>query len=496
MIHETALQQIDPTEPIDPGQSTGPGEPIDLGEPPGHAGESDTETPRERLSALARILRGLGAAVLVAAASVFLLQRWTSGDDLLRYAALIGLTGVFGAAGIACGLVLKESKAARTLLALVMGLVPVHAAVLGGFIYSRFGPAAIPGHLPAFGVWIAGSDSMALMVTGGALLALLPLVYLGARALTRPHAVMVTLVTFAINLPLLLPYRGAATTGFIVAALTALWMTLEMRWVHHQPAMRTVEGRVVRLLWMAPLVIAVVRTFLYDPTTLFYGILLMTLSGALFAAGRLLPQHWKRSQVVEDPNPFLAGLSSDSLRSESLVPETLGPARLLEAISLGPGVLGWICVVSAMDIPIQNVILMVSLPLAAMMVALSLYSVGNGSGLRWLAAAVAVTGISGNLLFHPTVTASFLCLMVAIATVAYSFFAERKLLLVGGLAAAAFGLVYQVRFALDFYSWSRWGGLAAIGLATILAAALLERHQTTVVAWTQRQTHRMKSWSL
>jgi len=106
-----------------------------------------------------------------------------------------------------------------------------------------------------------------------------------------------------------------------------------------------------------------------------------------------------------------------------VAPRGLGPARLVEVVSLVPGFVGWICVLAALDVSFENLLVTAALPFAVMLTGLSVLSLGNGVGFRWLAAAGALTGVSGNLLLEPSVTASSLCLVVAIVTVAYGFFA-------------------------------------------------------------------------
>ena len=55
-------------------------------------GTGASSAPSERVASLSRILRGIGAAALIAAASTFLLQHWETGGDLQRYYALLAHT--------------------------------------------------------------------------------------------------------------------------------------------------------------------------------------------------------------------------------------------------------------------------------------------------------------------------------------------------------------------------------------------------------------------
>jgi hypothetical protein len=88
--------------------------------------------------ALTRALRIAGAVLVVASASTFLLQHWQAGNDLLRYAMLVGQPLLLAAVAYFVGLAVRESRSARTLLALVLATLPACFTVLGALVYSRF----------------------------------------------------------------------------------------------------------------------------------------------------------------------------------------------------------------------------------------------------------------------------------------------------------------------------------------------------------------------
>ena len=50
---------------------------------------------------VSEVLRLLGAAIIVASMSVFLLQGWNEGNDIRRYLLLLSQTGLLAAAGFA-----------------------------------------------------------------------------------------------------------------------------------------------------------------------------------------------------------------------------------------------------------------------------------------------------------------------------------------------------------------------------------------------------------
>ena len=76
---------------------------------------------------LSEALRFLGASVLVASMSVFLLQGWSEGNDVGRYLMLLAQSGLLAAAGLAMSHGLQESKGARIFFG--VGLISIPAKV-------------------------------------------------------------------------------------------------------------------------------------------------------------------------------------------------------------------------------------------------------------------------------------------------------------------------------------------------------------------------------
>ena len=133
--------------------------------------EADTENPSnspsgnpgiwDRTTLLPRLLRLLGAGIVFACAAIFLFQRWGVGNDIQRYLYLLGFTALLTAGGFFCGLKLKESKGARTLLGLTLMVTPVNFAVLGGLLYSQFAMGTFSPNMPTFATWLAPTPGAA-----------------------------------------------------------------------------------------------------------------------------------------------------------------------------------------------------------------------------------------------------------------------------------------------------------------------------------------------
>ncbi|RLA30822.1 MAG: hypothetical protein DRR11_12410, partial [Gammaproteobacteria bacterium] len=101
-------------------------------------------------ASLSEALRMVGAAVLLASMSVFLMQGWNDGNDISRYLLLLAQTGLLTAAGFAMSHGLKETKGARIFFGLSLVSIPANFTILGALLYSVFqwdgGLSTYPGY--------------------------------------------------------------------------------------------------------------------------------------------------------------------------------------------------------------------------------------------------------------------------------------------------------------------------------------------------------------
>ncbi len=434
-----------------------------------NASDDSTVTTRDsserRFRTLSQVLRGVGAIVLVTAASTFLLQSWQAGSGIQRYLTLLGLTVVVSLAAFVCGLGIRERKGARTLLGLVLAIVPIHFGVLAGLLYSQFSWDTGGGRVPPFAIWTAPSESAALLTVAGALALLVPLSYVSFLALSRSQARRLTGTFLALNLPVLLPVRNADVIGAIVALLVVAVSLFELQVAPREPALRTTEGRYVRALLAAPILLLICRAHLYDPTSLLYGLVLLSLAWTQFVL-----------------SPGIARRQGQLIQGASVLPAFLGWSFVVDALTSS----SWLR--EGAWIPL------LTLPLAGILIVMSVYSLGSGAAYRRVAAALAIAGSGLHLLAHPGTLAAFLCLAVGIATLAYGYFVQQKLILSAGAAGTLWGLIYELRYALEIYALHRWGSLALLGVVTILIAAVIERHHAALIAATGRLRSKVRSW--
>lgn len=409
-----------------------------------------------RLTDLPRLLRWIGGAVLVVAAFTFMLQGWERADDLARYYHFLAFTGTLTVAGFFCGLRIRDEKGARTFLGLAAGAVPVHFTVLGALLYSQFPWLSGFVSYPDYAHFSAPHPAAALLTAAIGVVALVPVCWTAFLALARPEARRLTAAYLLANATLLVPTRNADVIGVLALALLLGCLLFDRRWLQPAQGLRTLEGAFVRLLMGVPFAVLIGRTLnLYEPSALFWAACAASVAATLFKLA-----------------PTVANEKLDAVAFQHLA---LAPAGMA-CWQLAHGVLHTFHLHDAAFLPLA------CLPAAGLFAAMSLRSVDDGARMRALAAVVAAGGMALQLVLFPGVLSSVACLATAILATAYGYAAEQKGVLATGAAVLVFGLLYHLRYAAELYALSPWAALAALGVATVLAASVLERHHRSLVA--------------
>lgn len=420
------------------------------------------------VASLSKLLRGVGAVVLLAGASSFLFQHWHTGNDIHGYLALLAQTVLLSAAGLFCGFGIREDKGARTFLSLSLAVIPVNFAVLGGLIYSQFSWGGTVPAYPRYATWVAPSAAAAVVTATVALCALLPASAMAFLVLARRRAALLTGAFVSANAMLLLPTREpdviAVITGLTIVALG----TVEVRWLRSETTLNTFEGRVARLIMVTPVAMLVGRSLQFYDVTWF-------LQGTLWASAAFLMFTFSREDAV--------------------TPEQ---RRFVQELSALPVAVAWWCYATGLmdtfTVAPWARIPMVALPYAALLIVMSIYGDGSGARHRRVAAAVATGSVVVNLLLFPGPPSSFLCLLVGMIAVVYGCTIEQKVVLGAGVVGMVVGLGYYVYFAIEVYSLSRWGSLCALGMAIIVLASVVERQRNQLVLLVARIRTRVGAW--
>ncbi len=407
---------------------------------------TSNEPARQRITELSRLLRGVGALVVLAAASTFLLQRWSLGDDLHRSWTLLAHTALLAAVGFACGIAIREDKGARTFLGLALAMVPVHFTVLGALVYSVFGEP--PAGLPSYASWVApGPGAVALGVAGN-LAVLTPISAVALLALARPAAWRLLPLLLPGHAVLLIPTRDPDHVAALVLALAPVLGWFELRVVPRHASLHTAEGRYARLVLAAPVAMLIARNVhLYELSYFLSAALCFAVGLASFIQSRKLSA------------PRRAAL-------EGLTLGALAGACSCHAVGLR----------MVLELPPAALLPIAALSYAVAAASLSVLMTDLGPAYRLTSASAAILGIVLNVLIFPGPLTSWLCVATSVAVIAYSAYVRQRMVLLTGAFGLLVGLSQQLHYAVDLFHRSQWIALALLGSTTILAASLLERH--------------------
>jgi hypothetical protein len=425
---------------------------------------AEMPAPRKGLDpeALTRALRIAGAALVVASASTFMLQHWQGGNDVTRYAMLVGQSMLLAAAAYFVGLTVREGRSARTFLALVLGTIPVSFTVLGGLVYSRFHLEALS-PLPHYASWVAPNDGSVVLAVVGTLIVLVPLAIVSMVALARKEAKALTLVFTGANLLLLLPIRAPVPIVAIAGALLVALLELDRVRFARAPRLDTLEGKLARVMPFFPPLIMLGRVVhLYDISSAFAGGCLLTLAAGLFQfAART--KHPQGRQVL---GWFSAGIAVHGwgLCWLEVLPHLHGAA--LTVLLLG--------------VPASALVLIASLRADAARGPIA--SVGTIFALGTVVLAAALDRATG-----PALCAIVLGTIVGVVGAGFGSWAWALI----GAGVALFGLGVEVWQAVHVNNLVRWASLSLVGVGMIVGSAYVERHRALVARGWDSFTRRL-----
>jgi hypothetical protein len=416
--------------------------------------------------ALSRALRIAGAALVVASASTFMLQHWQVGNDLTRYAMLVGQSLLLAAAAYFVGLTVREGRSARTFLALVLATIPISFAVLGGLVYSQFHfePLAL---VPQYASWIAPSKLSALLAVVGTVVVLVPLATVSFITLARKEAKGLTLAFVLANLLVIVPLRAPIAVALVAGTALFLLAHFEIARFSKTPRLDNLEGKLARgMLFVPPAIMLGRVVHLYDAQPAFVGSLLLIGTGLLWLQlGRITVAFHR--DLGAWAAAFLA-LTGWGMVWFGVV-AGVGSAAL-SVLSLG--------------LPVAAALIVVAVRAAHARDALS----ACGIVLGLLTAVVASLADLDSL-------AAFSCVVLGIIVAVWGAALRHRVPLVGGALVALFGLVTQVWLAVHADNLLRWASLSVAGILLIVGSAFLERNRTRVAqAWARLSARSLQTF--
>lgn len=405
-------------------------------------------------ASMSEALRMLGAAVLLASMSLFLLQGWNDGNDIRRYLMLLAQTGLLAAAGFALSHGLKEAKGARVFFGLALVSVPANFTILGALLYSVFQWDGALTTYPSFATWQIENVASTGVTLAGAMLVLLPVTMFCFAIMARHSAKTLSLHFFGLNLMLLLPIRSSIAAGAIALLGTVYALHVVRKAIRKDRALKTAEGKFALTALFIPAGIVLFRSmYFYQVDSLMIAMLAL----AAFLAAR-------QASAFPGRSPRLA----------------LG----LEMISL-PIALTFALAITDAFAPLVTWALHAPL-LAVAYTALALDLVRRTENRR-LAKGIGVSislFVSLSFVFaasaHPDALTALLCLAAGALLMLAGAGLRNPIALVAGSITVIAGVVFGFDSLLELVVASSWIDLAIFGACAIAMGSVLDRHGPAV----------------
>lgn len=284
------------------------------------------------VATLSEVLRILGAMVMLASLSVFLLQGWHEGNDVSRYLMLLTQTGLLTAAGFTLAYGLKENKGARMFFGLALISVAANFTILGALVYSVVQWDAGLVHYPDYASWQLVGAGGAAVTLAGALLALVPVTLLGFAIMARRSFKPLAVHFLVLNALLLLPLRGSLAVGTLALAATlyALWQTRRLG--RRDTTLATREGRFALTTLFLPVVILVFRSMYFYAVDSLMVAMLATVAFVLLRQFALAPERDRRLRSFVEIVSMILALVVAATLTDGLQP-VLADVWLLPAFA-------------------------------------------------------------------------------------------------------------------------------------------------------------------
>ena len=430
----------------------------------------EDEKPHNRFNfkVLSAMLRILGAGVLVSSLSLLLFQGWAGSEDILRFATLIGFSGLLTVAGFACARLLKENISARLFLGIALLSVVVNFAVAGALVYSGMQSVLLSETLPQFAQWHIGSSISASLLGLAAILVLIPVSVVGFRALARKSSATLFKLFVATNVLLLLPIRESDLVVAVGAVLAAIVTHQLVKLGRDDASLSTLGGHFAKALVFTPVLVLMGRSvFFYSPTAFAFA----TLSALIFIIfrqiGLVIPAKSVARQMLDSISGFSALMTA--AMTTVVVAEAWPHAEVL--------LIPTFCAV-----------------LSCMLVELSLRTVKGGTSLRKISSLILAVGMSLNLFLYPSFVLAIFTMGIGLIVMSYGFSAEQKLIFAAGVTTVGIGFAYQIWLATTLFEFGNWGMLAILGTLTIVSASVIERHGLVLRNRLAQWRSQMEAW--
>ena len=399
---------------------------------------------------LSEALRILGAGVILASMSVFLLQGWNDGNDIRRYLLLLTQTGLLAAAGFAMSHIVKETKGARLFFGLALVSIPANFTILGALLYSVFqwdgGLTAYPGYAD----WRIEDVASIGVTMGAAMLVLVPVTLFCFAIMARHSAKSLSVHFLALNALLLLPIRSSMLAGTIalVGVLYALYVMGKL--TRENRALKTGEGKFALASLFIPLGIILFRSmYFYQVDSLMIAMVGIVL--------------------------FL------SARQASLFPDR--SARLAMALEIISWPLAMIVALAVTDAFAPALVAGLGAPLFAITYAALALDVIRRTGSSFLARTMGASisiAVALSFTFSVAMTSTAMTALFSVAAgtmlLLWGAAARRLMTIIAGLVTLGAGVLFGFDAIVQLIITSSWVDLAIFGASAIALGSIIDRH--------------------
>ena len=403
---------------------------------------------------LSEALRMLGAIVILASMSVFLLQGWNEGNDIRRYLLLLAQTGLLAAAGFAMSHIVKETKGARSFFGLALVSIPANFTILGALLYSVFQWDGGLTTYPGYADWRIEDVASIGITMSAAMLVLVPVTLFCFAIMARRSTKPLSLHFLLLNALLLLPIRSSIAAGTIALAAIVYALFVMARLTRDDLAMKTGEGKFALATLIIPPGIILFRSmYFYQVDSLMIAMVAM----ALFLAARQASQFPDRSARL---------------------------ATALEAVSWPLAMIVALALIGAFEPGITPGL---KAPVFAATYAALALDVVRRTGSRVLAKMI-VTSISVavavsftfSVAFGPSATSALFSLAAGVSLLLWGASDRKLVTIIAGLVTMGAGALFGFDAILQLIMSSSWIDLAIFGASAIALGSIVDRHGVAI----------------
>ncbi len=403
---------------------------------------------------LAEALRMLGAAVILASMSVFLLQGWNEGNDIRRYLLLLAQTGLLAGAGFAMSHVVKETRGARSFFGLALVSIPANFTILAALLYSVFQWDGGLTTYPGYADWRIEDMASIGITMSAAMLVLVPVTLLCFAIMARRSAKTLSLHFLLLNALLLLPIRSSIAAGTIALGAIVYALLVMGRLTRGDLALKTGEGKFALAALLIPPGIILFRSmYFYQVDSLMIAMVAM----ALFLAARQASQFPDRNarlaialELVSWPLAILISLALTDSIERGIPSDLVAPAFAVTYAAL------------ALDLVRRTA----SRALAS--------AIGGSIG-------IAVTvSFTASVAFLPTATSALFSVAAGVLLLWWGVAQRKPVTIIAGLVTLTAGALFGLDPILQLIVNSSWIGLAIFGASAIALGSILDRHGVAI----------------